>query len=236
MVTTVLSKRGHEIHVGRNGVEGLAKAKEIRPDLIITDIMMPEMDGWDLVRHIRATPGTSMIPVIFLTALSDDEDRIQGFRLGADDYLAKPFRFDELELRVEKAFRSKARMDELSGAMASARPSSSEMLSAGIRGSLEQIGLSSLLVMMEMEQKSGILVMKREEDTARLFLKNGRILAAHFDNKPEPRGAEAIFEVLRWTSGKFDFSSLEVDMEDEICSSTTHLMLEGARLMDEGKR
>jgi len=234
MVTTVLRKRGHDIHVGRNGVEGLAKAKEIDADLIITDIMMPEMDGWDLVRKIRSTPGLSMIPVIFLTALSDDDDRIQGFRLGADDYLAKPFRFDELELRVEKAFRSKARIDDLSGAVASARPQSAEMPAAGIRGNLDQIGLSSLLVMMEMERKSGILVLKHMEDAARLFLKSGRILAARFDNKAEPRGADAIYELLRWTAGKFDFSSLEVDMEDEINSSTTHLMLEGARLLDEG--
>ena len=237
MVTTVLGKRGHEIHVGRNGLQGLNKAKEIEPDLIITDIMMPEMDGWDLVRQIRATPGIAMIPVIFLTALSDDDDRIQGFRLGADDYLAKPFRFDELELRVEKAFRSKARIDaHLTGGSDAGRAKSADMPSAGIRGTLDQIGLSSLLVMMEMERKSGILVVKNDAEAARLFLKSGRILAARFDNKAEPRGAKAIYELLTWTRGKFDFSSLEVDMEDEIQSTTTHLMLEGARLLDEGGR
>ena len=107
------------------------------------------------------------------------------------------------------------------------------MPSAGIRGTLDQIGLSSLLVMMEMERKSGILVVRNQTDAARLFLKLGRILAARFDNRSEPRGAKAIFEILSWTTGKFDFSALEVDMEDEIGSSTTHLMLEGARLLDE---
>lgn len=237
MVTTVLGKRGHEIHIGRNGVEGLDKAKEIQPDLIITDIMMPEMDGWDLVRHIRSTPGISMVPVIFLTALSDDDDRIQGFRLGADDYLAKPFRFDELELRVEKAFRSKARIEaHLRGESSKARQVSADMPAAGIRGTLDQIGLSSLLVMMEMERKSGILVLRSDKETARVFLRNGQILAARFDGRSEPKGAEAIYEILRWTKGKFDFSTLEVDMEDEIHSSTTHLMLEGARRLDEGSR
>ena len=132
--------------------------------------------------------------------------------------------------------RSKARIDELSGAVARARPQSAEMPSAGIRGHLDQIGLSSLLVMMEMERKSGILVVKNADDAARLFLKNGRILVARFDNKAEPRGADAIYELLSWTTGRFDFSSLEVEMEDEINSSTTHLMLEGARLLDEGSR
>jgi DNA-binding response OmpR family regulator len=235
MVTTVLGKRGHDIHVGRNGVDGLDKAKEIQPDLIITDIMMPEMDGWDLVRHIRSTPGISMIPVIFLTALSDDDDRIQGFRLGADDYLAKPFRFDELELRVEKAFRSKARIEaHLRGETERPRVASAEAPAAGIRGTLDQIGLSSLLVMMEMERKSGILVLRHGEETARIFMNAGQILAARFDDRAEPSGADAIYELLRWTTGKFDFSTLEVDMEDEIGQSTTHLMLEGARRLDEG--
>lgn len=237
MVTTVLGKGGHKIHMARNGVEGLDKAKSVHPDLIITDIMMPEMDGWDLVRTIRATHGISMIPVIFLTALSDDDDRIQGFRLGADDYLAKPFRFDELELRVEKAFRSKARIEaHIKEQSASPRAASGGMSAAGIRGTLAELGLSSLLVMLEMERKSGILELRSAEDTARLFLKEGQILSARFENRSEPQGEEAIYEMLRWSRGKFDFNTLEVDMENEIGQSTTHLLLEGARRMDEEAR
>ena len=237
MVTTVLGKGGHEIHMARNGKEGLEKAKTIDPDLVITDIMMPEMDGWDLVRTIRATPGLSMVPVIFLTALSDDDDRIQGFRLGADDYLGKPFRFDELELRVEKAFRSKARLEaHLKEQISAPRQPSGSQSAAGIRGTLDQLGLSSLLVMLEMERKSGILELMGEHDTARLFLKDGQILAARFENRDEPRGEEAIYELLRWSAGKFDFNALDVDLEDEIGQSTTHLLLEGARRMDEASR
>jgi len=237
MVTTVLAKHPYEIHTARNGLEGLAAAKAVVPDLIITDIMMPEMDGWDLVRHIRATPGINLIPVIFLTALSDDDDRIQGFRLGADDYLAKPFRFDELELRVEKAFRSKARIVEHLQSEEGREPaSSSEIPASGIRGSLEHIGLSSLLVMIEIERKSGILLLRNGEQTSRVFLKKGRILAARFEGRADPRGAEAIYELLKWVKGRFDFSSLEVDMEDEVNATTTHILLEGARRLDEDRR
>jgi CheY-like chemotaxis protein len=234
MVTTVLGKHGYEIHMARNGAEGLSLATSMHPDLIITDIMMPEMDGWDLVRHIRSTPGINLIPVIFLTALSDDDDRIQGFRLGADDYLAKPFRFDELELRVEKAFRSKARIVEhLQGAQPREAAASGEMPASGIRGSLDQIGLSSLLVMIEIERKSGILLLKNGQQIARVFLRKGRILAARFENRSELRGPEVIYELLRWTKGRFDFSSLDVEMEDEVGASTTQLLLEGARRIDE---
>jgi hypothetical protein len=90
--------------------------------------------------------------------------------------------------------------------------------------------------MMEMERKSGILVLSHKAEAARLFLRNGQLLAARFDNKAEPRGADAIYELLSWSTGKFDFSALEVDMDDEIGSSTTHLMLEGARRLDEDGR
>src|SRR5262245_16668449 len=94
MVTTVLEKRGYEIHIAGDGEDGLQKARTLGPDLIITDVMMPRMDGWALVKQLRAAPQLAFVPVIFLTALGSDEDRIRGFRLGADDYLPKPFRFE----------------------------------------------------------------------------------------------------------------------------------------------
>src|SRR4030095_14524001 len=73
--------------------------------LLITDVMMPKMDGWTLVKALRARPEMAFLPVIFLTALGSDDDRIRGFRLGADDYMAKPFRFEELDLRGERTAR-----------------------------------------------------------------------------------------------------------------------------------
>jgi hypothetical protein len=79
-------------------------------------------------------------------------------------------------------------------------------------------------------------VLRNDAETARMFLREGRILAAKFEGRAEPHGAEVIYELLRWTGGKFDFSTLEVDMEDELQSSTTHLLLEGARRLDEGGR
>src|SRR4051812_5717136 len=97
MVSTLLEKKGYQILTASDGEEGLLRADQVKPDLIITDVMMPRMDGWTMVKHLRARPDLSMIPVIFLTALGGEEDRIKGFRLGADDYLPKPFRFEELD-------------------------------------------------------------------------------------------------------------------------------------------
>ena len=105
MVTTVLEKRGYQVETASDGEDALRRALAQRPDLLITDVMMPKMDGWALVKSLRARPESAFVPVIFLTALGTDDDRIRGFRLGADDYLPKPFRFEELDLRVAKTLR-----------------------------------------------------------------------------------------------------------------------------------
>ncbi len=111
MVTTVLQKRGYEVRTAVDGQEALEMALREPPDLVITDVMMPRLDGWQLVRKLRARPEFAFVPMIFLTALGSDEDRIRGFKLGADDYLPKPFRFEELDLRVAKALKRRAEVE-----------------------------------------------------------------------------------------------------------------------------
>jgi DNA-binding response OmpR family regulator len=244
MVTTVLEKRGYEVLVARDGEEGLAKALATSLDLIITDVMMPRLDGWALVKQVRARPELALVPVIFLTSLSADEDRIRGFRLGADDYLAKPFRFEELDLRVAKALKRGVESGQRMRADArAARPSenaaTAKTKSPGLAGSLEQLGLSSLLVVLEMERKSGVLVLSRGDgaaaETGRVFLRAGRVARARLDGKPVPKNQQAVYDLLTWSKGSFEFTALEVDMEDEVQTSTTALLLEGARLIDENQ-
>jgi len=92
----------HQVLHARSGQEGLKLLFDYRPDLILLDVMMPKMDGWETCRRIREM---TQIPVIFLTAKDDEPDRLQGFRLGADDYVSKPFSFPELVARVEAVLR-----------------------------------------------------------------------------------------------------------------------------------
>ena len=89
-------------YFARNGREGLEKAKEIVPDLIITDVMMPVMDGWELCRSIRSSQALNHIPVIMVTAKCSHEDKIAGLEAGADAFVEKPFHADELNVRVNK--------------------------------------------------------------------------------------------------------------------------------------
>ena len=97
-----LQNEGYEIITGSNGVEALEKAKEENPDLIILDVMMPEMDGMTACARIREF---SNVPIILLTAKTDDMDKLMGFEHGADDYVTKPFNILELKARVRALLR-----------------------------------------------------------------------------------------------------------------------------------
>lgn len=108
MVSTVLEKRGYIVETATDGEDAYTRAVRNPPDLVITDVMMPRMDGWSLVRALRARPEMGLLPVIFLTALSSDDDRIRGFRLGADDYVPKPFSPREVVARVQALLRRSA--------------------------------------------------------------------------------------------------------------------------------
>jgi len=227
MVKTVLEKHGHLLLSASDGQQGLDKALASTPDLIITDVMMPGMNGWELIRALRSHPRMSLIPVIFLTALNSEEDRIQGFRLGADDYLPKPFRFEELDLRVEKALRTSQRLNRQVEEIANKDPATD------FSGDLSQLGVCAILTTLDLEQKSGILVLKRDRQTVRIFLRDGKAITAAIDGQAQPRGAEVVYHLLTWHSGTFSFSSVDVEMKDEIGCSTTHLLLEGSKLLDE---
>jgi DNA-binding response OmpR family regulator len=96
---------GYRVMLARSGTEGLQLARRHRPDLFVLDIIMPGADGYQVCRQIRGDPLLQDIPVLFLTAKGKDEDKIEGFRAGADDYLSKPFNMEELKLRIKAILR-----------------------------------------------------------------------------------------------------------------------------------
>lgn len=103
----------YRITLAGNGKEGLAKAASEQPDLILADVMMPEMDGHEMIRRIKAQEALKVIPIILLTARADLFMKIEGFEIGADDYLEKPFNADELKARIKVHFDLKRLRDNL---------------------------------------------------------------------------------------------------------------------------
>ena len=100
-----LSKEGYLVIGARDGAEGLDVARKHKPDLILLDIMMPKMDGWQVCKQIKATAGIAQTPVIMLTARAHETDKVLGLELGADDYITKPFSPRELVARVKAVLR-----------------------------------------------------------------------------------------------------------------------------------
>ena len=96
---------GYHVLVARSGAEGLQLARRHRPDMFILDVVMPGADGFQIARQIRGDPLLQDLPILFLTAKVKDEDKIEGFRAGADDYMTKPFNLEELNLRIKAILR-----------------------------------------------------------------------------------------------------------------------------------
>jgi len=91
ILSTFLLKHGYEIRVAREGSSALASVRQQRPDVILLDVMMPGMDGMDVLDHLKLDPKTASIPVVMVTAKTQDEDVLAGYKSGADYYITKPF-------------------------------------------------------------------------------------------------------------------------------------------------
>src|SRR5512141_2634929 len=109
MLKIYFSGMGFEVDLAHRGSDALEKTKHELPQLIVLDIMLPDIDGYEVCRNLRTSTRTSHIPVIFLTQKDERSDRLQGLELGADDYITKPFDIEELKLRVQGAIRRSER-------------------------------------------------------------------------------------------------------------------------------
>ncbi len=112
VIGNILLENDYEISLVSNGFEALESLKSDKPDLILLDIMMPEMDGYEACRRIKENPTTADIPIIFITAKSETEDIVEAFRAGGVDYLTKPFNREELLVRVKTHIDLKRSRDE----------------------------------------------------------------------------------------------------------------------------
>jgi putative two-component system response regulator len=116
LLESLLAPDGHTVRIARDGGEALRAVQDAPPDLVLMDVMMPGVDGFDACRAIKDDPGTRLIPVVLVTSLTDTASRIRGIEAGADDFVSKPFNATELRARVRSLLRIKRYTDDLDNA------------------------------------------------------------------------------------------------------------------------
>lgn len=238
-IASALEGRGYEITKFGDGEEGLQSAISSLPDVIVLSSAAPKLDISTFVRTLRSRPESALVPVLFIGEQSPIEEQIQGFQLGSDDFLHRPIDPRDLELRIAVANKLRQKAENTLRPKNLDTPDfSSPGIMTAFRGTLDQIGLPSILSLVDMERKTGMLVLVLEpnKEKARLYFYEGRVMRAAYDKRDKPKNADLIYELLMKADGKFEFRNMVVDSRDEIHSPTTHLLLEGARLMDERRR
>jgi uncharacterized protein (TIGR02266 family) len=214
--------RGDSVESAADGVAALAACLREPPDVIVSDVQMPRMDGWQLVRIVRSRPELAEVPLLFLTGIRDEDDRLKGYQLGVDDFVPKPSRPEELLARVDRVVTRVKRP-----------PSDSQTM---LRGDIEYVPLASVLSLLELEKKTGILRIVSGA-VAKLQISRGAMVRAELEHESDGRTSREIFDdVLDWKTGQFEFTACEVTCDDEIRKSLTSLLLDHACANDEAER
>lgn len=219
-VVGALRASGHRVTTAEHGLEALGKALKDPPDAVLTDVNMPVMDGWQLLRLLRARETTKNVPIVFLTTLGSEQDRIRGYEAGVDDYISKPFAEEELVARVRRVV-TRARAEGDRGAV------------SGLSGDLRQVSVASLLAFAEAERRSGMLTLRRPGGDARVGLEQGTVISVDLPERDAPSALfERLLTLLDWTEGRFELSEVELVAGHEH-ASIQQALLEHARRTDE---
>lgn len=193
-----------------------------RPDAVITAEQIPgatgKLDGAGVVRRLAHHPLLVDVPVVMTGDDGSDLARLAAYRIGVREYIPKPFTDDELVIRVHRLTLP-----------AAAEPT------ASLRGSLADVGVTTLLSLFEFERKSGILMLMRDGELARLLVGDGRVIRVEA-GEPDLPVRDRLAAVLDWATGEFEFASCTVGGDDEVGIPTTVLLLDHARIKDERGR
>ena len=133
----MLSKLGFEVEKAKDGAEALEKVKRFQPDLVLLDNIMPRMTGWEFTRKIKSDARHKDIPIIMFSALDDVKDKIEGFELGVEDYITKPFNFSEVLARIRVALRNRELFAQIT--VRESRLTLAEELNGHIKNSLQKL-------------------------------------------------------------------------------------------------
>lgn len=238
LLAKFLSEGGFEVHVAGEARQGFDKVRALQPDCILCGVNLPDIDGFWVARRVRTEPSrVATTPFLFLTEADDTESRLQGLNVGADMYLSKPYRADEVVAQVGALIDMANRLRQKRDPISSDAPPSS-MVGAAFTGDVAQMSVATVLTLLELERRSGRLNVRGEGGrTALLELTEGKFASGTLDDKPSS-STDLLREVLRWKKGTFTFlrhqgvATASSGEQQRIGG----LLLEAMRLEDESHR
>jgi CheY-like chemotaxis protein len=229
MMRYFLESWGYEVELAANGQEALEKVAAQPPQLVLLDLEMPVMNGFETCDRLKSDEATEQIPVIMFTGLEQTADKVKGIRKGADDYVVKTVDPEELQVRIEmilsRVKRYESRETPVNGGAAKPLDDSS-----AVSGSLSELYFPETMQLIMAYGKTGVLNLKDGEREGKVFLKDGNVVHAELE---ELEGHEAFYNLALWRSGHFSFQVGDEPEKTTIQMSGTNLLIEATRRLDE---
>jgi two-component system, OmpR family, response regulator len=233
LLASAIRGADYEVVVCATAKIGLETACSIQPDCIICDVDLPDSDGYWVARNVRTQPSrVSVTPFLFLSGLDDQESRLAGFHVGADVYMTKPFRVDEVVAQVAAlvtmATRLRQRRDSLISIPAAPNASA-------IEGDLSQMSIATVLTILEMERRTGIFEVVSKKRRATLDIVAGYIIHGVVGGT-KVSALAAMRTMLGWNVGRFSFTPTAPRDAPPTQKSIGAFLIEAMRLEDESAR
>lgn len=218
-----LETAGFEVIVAADGMQAWQKISSSVPDLILSEVNLPKLDGFQLLEKLKADPVTSSIPLMFLTNRRELQDRVRSLRGGVKDYMIKPLHIKEVLARIRMILRRMERIKEDEAETAKK-----------LVGRLEEFSPVDLIESFGVERKTGVLTLHNENNrNGEIYFRDGAVVNASLGNL---KAEKAVYQMLPWKHGHFTMIFKEINVPDEISVSNLGLLLQGFKRMEERER
>jgi len=232
LLSGAIRDAGYDVIVCNTAQAGLDTACDREPDCIICDIDLPDNDGYWVARNVRTQPSrVSVTPFLFLSALDDQEARLEGFHVGADAYMTKPFRVDEVVAQVGALVQMAWRLRQRRNSLVSVPPSSTTETTA-IQGDLSQMSIATVLTVLELERRTGVVEVISKKRKVQLDVASGFIVTGTIGGTSSD-AITILRSILGWKVGRFSFVPQPDRPPSGNAQPIGHLLLEAVRLEDE---
>ena len=217
-------REGWDVTTAENVATARAALAATAPDVIVSDILMPEIDGWTFFEDVRKREETASVPFVFLTVERELPQRLRGLHLGADDYMTKPFAVEELHARIERVLARCAALKSATG----------DRIESLLAGTVEHLAIPDLLQILALNGKDGTVRLFRPGDEGRIEFVGGRIVDAQAGGA---HGSKALFRMLSWADATFRVMARQGAIaEPTIAVATATVLMEGLLSLDQWVR